>query len=125
MLRLDVEPRGDPKEIVRIRKQIAGLLRLEDWPDTDVEDVVLAVNELMTNAFMHGSPPYEVRGVFNGNAVVRVRDGDAGHVPEVRPLDVRSQHGRGLRIVDAIAASWTTVLDAGGKTIIARFERSR
>jgi hypothetical protein len=124
MLRLDVEPRGNPKEIVRIRKQIAGLLRLEDWLDTDIQDVVLAVNEIMTNAFMHGSPPYAVHGVFNGNAIVRVRDGDAQHVPEVKPLDVRSDHGRGLRIVQAIATSWTTVVDGTGKTIIARFERS-
>lgn len=74
-----------------------------------VEDAVLLVSELVTNALMHGQPPIVVsinteRGVFEAE----VRDG--GTRPfrlNTGPVAETSVAGRGLQIMNAVAAAWT------------------
>ncbi|MFI5568567.1 ATP-binding protein [Streptomyces sp. NPDC051740] len=91
-------------------------------PLCSVDDCVLMISELVTNAVLHGRSDDEW--------VVRVewfRDGTSLRV-EVRnpgfPANVRLRrpdadaHGRGLLLVDAIAASWHSGPSRFGGTVV-------
>ncbi|MEN8649510.1 ATP-binding protein [Streptomyces sp. 21So2-11] len=74
-----------------------------------LDDVLLCVSELATNAVRHGVP---VGGAFllkvGADArCVRVECHDAGRrLPRVRHPDHDEQGGRGLLLVDAVASRW-------------------
>lgn len=89
---------------------------IADWMGTDtdrtvVEDVKLLVSEVVTNAVRHP----EQRGkigmtltVARGRIRVEVSDPGGGsfHKPSVHTPPVHSLGGRGLLIVDRVAAAW-------------------
>lgn len=77
-------------------------------PPDLLEDALLLVSELVTNAVLHGQADVVLR-VRADPPGIRVSVHDAGNGwPELRGPD--SNHhavgGRGLRIVDAVASSW-------------------
>lgn len=76
----------------------------------------LLVSELATNAVLHGEGPFEVRVVASGEWVrIEVRDrGDA--LPRRSPAGEHGA-GRGLRIVDALAAAWGVEPLHAGKAV--------
>jgi len=70
----------------------------------------LVASELVNNAVVHGSPDERIRldiELFDGLALVRVRN--AGGSLTLRNLRRRrrTESGRGLDIVDALADGWT------------------
>lgn len=83
-----------------------------------IETAALLTSELVANAVGHGSPPLELWvDVTDGVVRIEVHDGDAAALPvrrDARPTDVA---GRGLAIVDALAARWGTRPDADGKWV--------
>ena len=105
---------------------------LDDWklPESVVTDVAYVVNELVSNAITHARVP---KGREVGvtirllDSVVRVEVRDADHTkPEVQKLpdlilkgDLREapEHGRGLRIVEALSARWGVTEEVIGKTV--------
>ena len=83
----------------------------------DDDGVVLMVSELVTNAGLHARSPATVRLVDHGDCL-RIEVTDASTVPvQVRPHQEGAETGRGLRIVDALAARWGVDPTAGGKTV--------
>ena len=76
-------------------------------PDLPVDDVVLAVSEVLTNAIRHGQGPVLLR-VWPGPQVLRVEVIDRGPVVPLEPLPPgeRGEGGWGLHIVQAVAARW-------------------
>ncbi|MEU6553860.1 ATP-binding protein [Streptomyces sp. NPDC046915] len=97
---------------------------LTDWnvsPEI-VEDSLLVVSELLTNALVHALPPAElrlswVRGEGTGTLRVEVTDAGpartAGHSPTGADPD---EHGRGEHIVHALAARHGIRIHSGGIT---------
>lgn len=84
---------------------------LAGWP-ADARDVaVLLVSELVANAVTHGAPPAAVSvSVWQQRGVSRIRvevhDGAPGPVARPdRPAADSDEHGRGLQIVQALAAA--------------------
>jgi anti-sigma regulatory factor (Ser/Thr protein kinase) len=82
---------------------------LHDWRKSHlVDDLVLATNELVTNAIVHARAPFEVRMDNNRNAVrVEVRDPSFREV--TRPSDIPTPHaagGRGLSLVEHLTDRW-------------------
>lgn len=73
-------------------------------PET-VELARLAVSEIVTNALVHGSPPYELRVEVDVRLRVAVADGSARE-PWVRDVDTASERGRGLAILARVADRW-------------------
>jgi anti-sigma regulatory factor (Ser/Thr protein kinase) len=71
------------------------------------DEVELLTSELVTNAVMHTGAPVEVEVADLADGVlVAVVDPDANAEPTPRSASPRDSTGRGLAIVDALAASW-------------------
>jgi anti-sigma regulatory factor (Ser/Thr protein kinase) len=75
------------------------------------------VSELVTNAVIHGRPPIVL-------TVARVRSGveisvadDQPDWPVLRPPSREAVAGRGMQVVEALAASWGVRRRPVGKTI--------
>ncbi|MEV7196769.1 ATP-binding protein [Streptomyces sp. NPDC093510] len=86
-----------------------------------LDDVVLIVSELVTNAVRHGSTP----GAFlrlmvdadDHRTRIEVHDPSQRH-PHVHSATSQEDHGRGLAIVDILCpASWGVTDTAGGKAV--------
>lgn len=94
---------------------------LELWSVTpDRADVaVLCLSELVTNAVIHSHGGCLVRAVLHqGMLTVWVRDsGIAGAVPLEPDGDPLRVHGRGLQVVQALAARWGHDTDADGASV--------
>jgi anti-sigma regulatory factor (Ser/Thr protein kinase) len=89
------------------------------WHETErLADAVLITSELFTNAVLHGSGDVDV-GVELGPTDVRINVLDAGG--KGSPVVVRGTlpatviGGRGLRVVEALAAEWGSTRDAAGR----------
>ena len=81
---------------------------LVDVAGIDAETAELLVSELVTNVVRHAGTPAHVRLVIDVDCVrVEVADGSPAR-PKVQPLRRRAVTGRGMRIVDGLAARWGT-----------------
>lgn len=73
-----------------------------------IQDALLLVSELVSNAVQHGQPEIVLRIRRRPPGIgVSVQDRGPGQV--VRPsgqLDPRATRGRGLRIVEAVSSAW-------------------
>ena len=91
---------------------------LEDWRcDEIVEVVLLAANELVTNAILHARTDFEV-GVRLAQGVVRIEVADADdRLPIHREARDDALGGRGMGVLDAVAARWGVDPVPGGKRV--------
>jgi Histidine kinase-like ATPase domain/GAF domain len=113
----------DLADIPAARHFVRGTLSEWHVRSTVADDVVLCLNELVTNALIHTVAGCEVRlGLRSGTLRASVHDGGTEatglHSFAEDPMAVR---GRGLRIVDLLALSWGTVGDAVGTTVWCEF----
>jgi anti-sigma regulatory factor (Ser/Thr protein kinase) len=75
-----------------------------------LDDVVLVVSEVVTNAVVHGAPPGTL-GISLSDGLVRIEVTDsttAGPVQEA--LHHESQRGRGIALMDTLADRWGVVV---------------
>jgi anti-sigma regulatory factor (Ser/Thr protein kinase) len=71
-----------------------------------VEQAVLLVSELVTNAVLHARTPVTVEVTVSGD-VVRVGVGDGSPtLPAMRSFSSMAGSGRGLHLVDSMSRSW-------------------
>lgn len=83
-----------------------------------LDDALLVVSELAANALTHARSSYRLR-IAATAMVLRIEVDDAGAgTPEPQPLTDTEEHGRGLHLVDALAASWgMEAAETGGKRV--------
>lgn len=85
-----------------------------------VDDAELLASEVVTNAVRHGGPVIELAvAVDAGSFTVRVSDGSI-RLPAVRDHSALDEpSGRGLRMVEQVAAEWGVESESGdvGKTV--------
>ena len=85
-----------------------------------VDDAVLVVSELATNAFNAGSTRTIVDVALHRNHIqLAVTDDAPGH-PAIQNPSATSTHGRGLQLVSVIATRWGTDTLPHGKTVWAQ-----
>lgn len=91
---------------------------LVDSPARDCTDVAtLLVSELVTNALLHARSGVEVV-VRVGEIMVRIEVHDAAaRLPERIAEPGETLAGRGLHILDALAAAWGAEPRTGGKAV--------
>jgi anti-sigma regulatory factor (Ser/Thr protein kinase) len=83
------------------------------------ESATVMVSELATNALLHAASGFVLRiDRDDASVTVSVTDRGDGGVPRLRDPQSTDPHGRGLRIVDALADEWgvETTWD-GGTTV--------
>ena len=93
--------------------------KLAEWGIVEpLHDALLVVSELAANALTHAHSSYRVR-LAATEAALRIEvDDDGSGTPEPQPLTDDEEHGRGLHLVDALAASWGMEAAAtGGKRV--------
>lgn len=98
--------RNDPGEVVRARNLIDASMRR--WGMSDDGGVaVLLAGELVTNALRYGAQPMRMVLKQEGLSLrVEVHDARGGEPPRLRRAAPESTNGRGMMIVDALAARW-------------------
>jgi anti-sigma regulatory factor (Ser/Thr protein kinase) len=89
-----------------------------------LDDALLLVSELVTNAVRHGAPPLTLRidCEESSGITVRVSDGEPG-LPVLGCAHEQAESGRGMTLVDAISDDWGAEPDAPGKTVWFRLVR--
>lgn len=113
---------GDPTSVAAARAAVAAALTAAGTVShATCEDAVLAASELVTNAVTaaRGRVRLQVE-VEVDRARVSVWDDGPG-VPVAGPSTPDLPHGRGLPIVDVIAARWGVDCDPAGKWVWAEF----
>jgi anti-sigma regulatory factor (Ser/Thr protein kinase) len=126
------DPKGSPCSVVRVARVFAGLpdqvavardfVRRVLGPVPIVDEAVLLVSELCTNALQHTASGREgsfVVVVLPGSDSVRVevRDEGSGPAPVPHPIDVLAEDGRGLGLVGLIADDWGYSGDCQGRSV--------
>jgi len=83
-----------------------------------IDDAMLLVTELVTNAVLHGEPPLTVAVECRELALeIRVRDSGAD-LPLIRTTSVEDESGRGMLLLSSVAADWGVErMPAGGKEV--------
>lgn len=93
---------------------------LERWgADALIENSVLVVSELVTNAITHAGSVCRVvlrRSAGSGSVRIEVTDFGAGS-PEPQPPSPVRPNGRGLLIVSSVAAAWGIDPSVDGKVV--------
>ncbi len=108
---------GDVPAVAEARRVVAQ--HLDEWeiPGELVEEVVLMTSELVTNAFVHGRPPIELRlRRTRTELIVEVQD-RAAYRPRRRRAEDDDESGRGLQIVSVLADRWGSRATGRGKSV--------
>ena len=85
--------------------------------DGELEDrAALVVSEMATNAVEHGGGDFEVR--LDTGPPLRIEVADhSNNLPRRRPLNLWSEGGRGLHVIDQLTSSWGTTQSLDGKVV--------
>ncbi|WP_024936382.1 ATP-binding SpoIIE family protein phosphatase [Actinomadura welshii] len=109
----DLDP--EPGTVRWVRAQVAA--RLAGWGLEFLTDTAqLLVSELVTNALVHGAGSLGLRMVRGRTLLCEVRD-DGADLPHLRHADATDESGRGLQLVNHLAARWGTHRVEGGKIV--------
>jgi len=128
-----VSPAGDASDVLRLphtaasvgtaRRTIRRRLTALGVGRALLDDVEVVVSELLGNAVRHARP---IAGgavlvawrVTHTGVLVKVTDGGSSRRVESRGSGVLAETGRGLRIVDGLAADWGVVDHLGGSRTV-------
>jgi CheY-like chemotaxis protein len=107
----DLRSAGEARDLVRTT--------LDGWTDGDrIDDIVLCVSELVTNAVVHASSSPRIL-VHVRPAVIHVEVSDASDVlPTPRVAELNDTSGRGMSILTGFSDRWGSLRrSGGGKTV--------
>ncbi|MEP7055039.1 MAG: ATP-binding protein [Actinomycetota bacterium] len=106
-----------PESVGVARRFVAEVCIASRTVPTLCESAVLLASEIVTNAFIHGRSDARIAVAASHNQVrVEVADDNSRHPRRLEP-DADALDGRGLAIVDLVAASWGVRDDSIGKTV--------
>ncbi|MEV6123983.1 ATP-binding protein [Streptomyces sp. NPDC052077] len=98
---------------------------LTDWDVRErVDEALLCVSELVTNALLHGVPPGRGLRLLLGEGVLRVEVHDSGDgVPVMPVINLREpvEGGRGLFLVSLVSDAWGVAERRPGKIVWCEF----
>jgi serine phosphatase RsbU (regulator of sigma subunit)/PAS domain-containing protein len=115
-LGFDAEP-----DVVPRARRLARSTVEASRPDL-LDDTELVVSELVTNATLHGRPPFTLRVRVGEGVRIEVEDAGA-HLPVLLPAETASTTWRGLSLVAAVATRWgVDALAGGGKRVWAELD---
>ncbi|MCW2779348.1 MAG: protein phosphatase [Frankiales bacterium] len=124
MQRLQVSYEGSPSSVPEARHAVEQALH--DWGMDELGwTAALLVSELAANVTLHARTGFTVvlEILPGGGARLEVRDGSA-RIPRQRRFGEQATTGRGLHLVEDLAAAWGVDLVEGGKTVWAELAAS-
>ena len=109
---------ADPGELGRVRSGLRDWLHDEHADETAIQELVLVVNEVVTNAIDHANVTdfITVRCRRDGSRVT-IEVADKGRWKEPDQLADSELHGRGLQIVETLAESLVIHAEPSGTTV--------
>lgn len=115
---------ASPQAPAQARRHAVSVLHT--WGLDDLADVgTLLISELVTNVVRHAGSPVAIDLTDTGHGLrVDVHDGDArlpGAPP--RPPGAQAEHGRGLLLVEQLAARWGCSPTPAGKVMWFELDR--
>lgn len=121
----DEVPRTTAVWVGRLRR--IGRAKLRAWGlSALVDDAELLISELVTNGFRYGTEPQiTFRLVIGTDVLVLEVDDGSPTLPQFRDADPDALNGRGLLLVDAIAASWGVSYDGTRTWCTLKFPANR
>jgi CheY-like chemotaxis protein/anti-sigma regulatory factor (Ser/Thr protein kinase) len=121
-VRLDLPP--EPASVADARKFVSNTFASWGIDDDLIDDALIVVSELVTNAVRHARTPCEVHLTVDDTAVrISVLDTGEG-TPDPRPFSDSKPHGRGLHIVGALSRAWGVDRMPEGKLVWAEMSRA-
>jgi signal transduction histidine kinase/DNA-binding response OmpR family regulator len=108
---------GDLEGVKAIRDRVQQTLKLWGAPETLIDDVVLLVSELVTNAILYGEPPVELRIRLGRDHLVLEVEDRASYLPRRMRPTADDEHGRGLQLTALLASRWGTRPTRDGKVV--------
>jgi len=116
MPRTEVTLPGSTSSVPAARRFVESIVTAWGHPDLGWS-AALVVSELAANAALHARTPFTVTvSGEDGTLRVEVSDGSR-RLPQQRTYGPQATTGRGLRLVEDIAASWGVIDRDGGKTV--------
>ncbi|WP_367574217.1 ATP-binding protein [Streptomyces griseoaurantiacus] len=121
-------PHG-PAGVGQARRRMRAQLRRGGVSEAVIDDAVLILSELLSNACRHGRPlgdalagDGDVRAAWrvepSGRLTVEVTDGGGPTRPVPATPSVTARGGRGLNIITALAQDWGVRDDAHGEVTV-------
>jgi anti-sigma regulatory factor (Ser/Thr protein kinase) len=125
-------PEDPPVSVVRVARIFPGrkdqvalareFVRRVLGPVPVLDEAVLLVSELCTNALQHTASgrggAFEVAVLqWPGSLRIEVRDQGSGRAPALHPIDVLAEDGRGLGLIELLADAWGHDGDRHGRTV--------
>lgn len=121
----------DPDHSLRHERHVPSLLsahgiardfvrvHLVRWGRTEIlSDAQVIIGELFTNAITHSRSEGHVIAIDWNGGLIRLEVWDSSPVrPIKRPIDPEAEHGRGIRIVEALSYAWGSRMAASGKCV--------
>jgi anti-sigma regulatory factor (Ser/Thr protein kinase) len=110
---------ADPGRGKQVRDWISAAVARHGCP-VDPADAALAVAELFANAIMHGPPRGRVLVgycLWSRGARIAVCDGGGPSTPRLGHSTSLAEGGRGLQVVDSVAARWGTFRLPGARIV--------
>ncbi|WP_225835752.1 SpoIIE family protein phosphatase [Streptomyces sp. NK08204] len=106
-----------PDAVMHARRYVKRTLKAWNVAE-EADEVMLIVSELVTNALVHTQGPVRFDLTLSGDRL-RVAVSDSSPRTPVKPasLDWEATGGRGLLLVEAMAAAWGSVPLSGGKQV--------
>ena len=113
--------------VAAARERLHAELSDQGLPPRVVDDAVLVLSELLSNALKHARPLADgrlrVSWSLGGDGVeVQVTDGGGSTRPRVQPLSASATGGRGLGIVRNLSTDWGVAEDGSETTVWARLD---
>jgi anti-sigma regulatory factor (Ser/Thr protein kinase) len=106
-----------PIAVADVRRRARAVLEDAHLDDDVVDDVLLVVSELVTNAIRYGRAPVQfAMRLTDRYVVVEVADAEAGR-PRLREFDPAGATGRGLHMVESLGARWGVRPTGLGKSV--------
>jgi anti-sigma regulatory factor (Ser/Thr protein kinase) len=82
------------------------------------DDALLVATELVANAVDHARTPCVLTLSRDQDGLrITVRDFAPGQLPQLQPVDVTAERGRGLQVVAAVSSEWGVAAVDGEKSV--------
>jgi anti-sigma regulatory factor (Ser/Thr protein kinase) len=114
---------GVPSDLPLLRTQLTAIFLDAGWPPEQLTDMLLAADELATNAIVHAGTGFSVACTVGPRATIEVEDGNPQVLPWQRAPDSAEPGGFGLHIVNQLAREWSVEIGDHTKLVRAVFDR--